>query len=318
MAPVCDFQITAGWHPFSYVGVDFFGPFVIKNGRKLEKRYGCLFSCLQIRAIHIECTSSMSSDDFILALNRFIARRGCPLEFYSDNGTNLVGSVNELKHAISKLSQDQLAKGLMVRNIKWNFNPPYASHRGGCWERMIRSIRRIIYVMLDTRTPTESVLTTLFIEAERIINNRPILKISADIDSVTLTPNHLLLMRSTDTSVVPSHIDTLYRRQWNQVNQLADQFWRRWMQEYVPLLRRQQKWIKGNFNLSEGDVVIVSQPSTPRNLWPLGVVVEAIHSPDGAVRTVRLKTKYGDIVRDVRKLCLLEAAATSQPLEDDP
>ena len=118
MAPVCDFQITAGWHPFSYVGVEFFGPFVIKAGRKLEKRYGCLFSCLQIRAIHIECTSSMSSDDFILALNRFIARRGCLLEFYSDNGTNLVGSVNELKHVISKLSQDKLTKELIVRNIK--------------------------------------------------------------------------------------------------------------------------------------------------------------------------------------------------------
>jgi len=59
-----------------------------------------------VRAIHIEVASSLSADDFILALTRFVARRGCPLEFYSDNGTNLVGSVNELKAALKEIPQD--------------------------------------------------------------------------------------------------------------------------------------------------------------------------------------------------------------------
>jgi len=63
---------------FSKVGVDYFGPFMVKVGRQLHKRYGCVFTCFLTRAIHIEITSSLDTDSFINALFRFIARRGSP------------------------------------------------------------------------------------------------------------------------------------------------------------------------------------------------------------------------------------------------
>ena len=43
-------------HPFVKVGTDFFGPFVVKRARSELKRYGCVFTCLVTRAIHIEVT----------------------------------------------------------------------------------------------------------------------------------------------------------------------------------------------------------------------------------------------------------------------
>ena len=77
--------------PFTAVGLDYFGPFFVCRGRSLVKRYGVIFTCLCIRAVHIEIAYSLETDSFIMALRRFIARRGQVQEIRSDNGTNLTG-----------------------------------------------------------------------------------------------------------------------------------------------------------------------------------------------------------------------------------
>ncbi|GBP48179.1 hypothetical protein EVAR_27565_1 [Eumeta japonica] len=82
--------------PFTCTGVDYFGPMSVTIGRRHEKRYGALFTCLTTCAVHIELAESLSSDSMILALRRFIARRGTPRVMYSDNGTNFVGANKEL------------------------------------------------------------------------------------------------------------------------------------------------------------------------------------------------------------------------------
>ncbi|KAK3724031.1 hypothetical protein QZH41_007681 [Actinostola sp. cb2023] len=62
--------------PFTYSGVDCFGPWLIKEGRREVKRYGVLFTCMASRAIHIEVANSMETDSFINAYRRFVGRRG--------------------------------------------------------------------------------------------------------------------------------------------------------------------------------------------------------------------------------------------------
>ena len=116
---------------FSHVGIDYFGPLLVKQGRSQVKRYGCLFTCLTMRAIHIEIAHGLDNNSFLNALRRFISRRSNPTHLYSDNGTNFVGAERVLRDSIQDLDQRKVNEFLSLRNINWHFNPPNASHMGG-------------------------------------------------------------------------------------------------------------------------------------------------------------------------------------------
>ncbi len=77
---------------FTYCGMDCFGPFYIKEGRKELKRYGLLFTCLCSRAVHIELLDDLSTDAFLNSLRAFIALCGNVCQLQSDQGTNFVGA----------------------------------------------------------------------------------------------------------------------------------------------------------------------------------------------------------------------------------
>ena len=94
--------------PFTFVGVDYFGPMNVKFRRGSTKRYGCIFTCLVTRAVHIEVAHSMDSDAFLMALHRFIARRGKPQKVFSDNGTNFVAAYKELADEIKTVNSKKL------------------------------------------------------------------------------------------------------------------------------------------------------------------------------------------------------------------
>ena len=66
----------SGEPPFTHVGVDYFGPLYVRQGRSNVKRYGCLFTCLAVPAVHIEVVHSLDTDGFINALRRFVSLRG--------------------------------------------------------------------------------------------------------------------------------------------------------------------------------------------------------------------------------------------------
>lgn len=75
--------------PFTYTGVDVFGPWSVvtrrtRGGQASSKRLGVIFTCLRVRAIHIEVVEKLSPSSFINALRRFIAVRGHVREFRSD------------------------------------------------------------------------------------------------------------------------------------------------------------------------------------------------------------------------------------------
>ena len=102
MAELPKKRVTPGGPPFTYVGVDYFDPLEVKQARSHVKRYGCLFTCLTMRALHIEILHSLCADSTINIIRRFISVQGSPKEIRSDNGTNFARADKELRNAVEQ------------------------------------------------------------------------------------------------------------------------------------------------------------------------------------------------------------------------
>ena len=294
--------------PFTHVGVDCFGPFNTKRGRSVVKRYGCIFTCMCIRAVHLEVLEGLDTDSFINGLRRFIARRGQPVTITSDNGLNFVGASKELMKGLKDINHAKVESVLLQKGITWKHIPPHSSNMGGVWERHIRSVRKILTCLLRDQQLSEETLSTLLCEAESILNNRPITPTSDDVDDFqVLRPSHLLMLRECPkTPPCLSDSKDAYRRRWRQVQHLSQTFWKRWLKQYLPELQRRQKWLKKQPNVSVGDIMLIVEENMPRNLWPLCRVVEVNQGIDGLVRSVKVRTKSSVLTRPISKLVMLE------------
>ena len=233
-----------------------------------------------------------------------------------DNGRNLLGSSREMKTEIEAWNESKIRDEFTNEGIIWKFNPPHGSHFGGVYERMIRSVRKVLYGLMHNQAGRldDEALTTLFCEVEAILNARPITRSSADPnDMQVLTPNHLLTLRAPETCPpgLFSKDDNYARRKWRQVQYLADIFWRRWVAEYIPMLQERQKWHVRRRNLCVGDVVLMIDDAG-RNCWSLARVTGVESDSHGLVRVVKVRTATTELRRPVDKLCVLLEAEISE------
>ncbi len=237
------------------------------------KRYGELFTCLTVRAVHIEVANSLDTSSCINAIRRFICRRRQVSTIRSDNGTNFIGTERELKEAFQDINQSKIGEVLVQKGIKWIFNTPTASHQGGIWERQICTVRKVLNSVLNQQALDKEGLYTILCEVEAIMNDRPITKSSNDPNDLEpVSQNHLLLMKK--LPIMPPGVfvkeDCYSRRRWRHIQYMADLFWSRWTREYLPLLQERQKWQKLKINFVPGDIVLILDNSAPRNSWIIG------------------------------------------------
>ena len=285
--------------PFTYSGMDCFGPFYVKDGRKELKRYGVLFTCMCSRAIHIEMLDDLTSDAFLNALRCFIALRGNVSQLQSDQGTNFVGARNEFKELMKEIEQER------VKELGCSFvmNPPASSHMGGVWERQIRTVRSVLTSILDqsARRLDSSSLRTFLYEVMAIVNSRPLTTEHLNDPSgpEPLTPNHILTMKSSIIEPPPGEFvreDLYLQKRWKRVQFLSNEFWDRWRKEYLLSLQQRSKWNKDRRNAKVNDIVLLQDDATSRNQWKMAKVTEVFPGVDGKVR--KLKLLLSDTTRD--------------------
>ena len=189
---------------------------------------------------------------------------------------------------------------------------------GGIWERLVRSIKRILQALLPAQTITDEVFTMLLAEVEGIINSRPLTPVTIDPQSEEpLTPNHFILLRG-NVNLPPGLFekgDCYTKKCWAQCQYMANQFWRSWLNEFVSNLSVRQKWFKGKPNIKKNDLVLLVDNLQQRSEWLLGRVVDVFPDRKGRVRVVTVKTKHGYFKRTISKLCIIsdQKESNSQP-----
>ncbi|XP_062714115.1 uncharacterized protein LOC134290905 [Aedes albopictus] len=258
MAPLPQERLAISVRPFSYVGVDYFGPLLVKQGRTNVKRWIALFTCLNVRAVHLEVAYNLSAASFVSCIRRFVCRRGAPVEFFSDNATNFRGVDRSLREQIN----EGVTATFISANTKWTFIPPSAPHMGGAWERRVRSVKAAIGDAYTEGKLNDKGLHTVIVEAEGIINTRPLTYLPLDsAESEALTPNHFLLGSSNGIKQPSVDIESQQgtsRDSWNHIQRNLNRFWQRWLKEYLPAIRKQSKWFEESRSVRAGDLVLIA------------------------------------------------------------
>ncbi len=300
--------------PWTVTGLDPFGPYDVQVGlrsRRYEKRWGLLFTCAASRAVHLEPLWSMDQESFLMAMVRFQSRRAFPKLCRSDNGSNITAGDKALNAALRDFHKNEhVQKELASLGIKWLYNSPAAPNQGGFWERLVGVVKRIFEaIMPHNCTLNDEKFNTLLIEVEDIINNRPLTpNPESPLESPPLTPNDLIKIGSSLKH--PAGIfkpGDMYVSRWRHVMYLAQEWWVKWRDQYLPMLYKQSKWHKESSNLKVGEMVLLlGEPGTHRHNYPIGRVIEVYPGEDGVVRNVKIKCRERVLKRPTNKLCRFE------------
>lgn len=208
--------------PFTYVGVDVFGPWNVTSRRTRSnsaenKRWAVMFTCLCTRAVHIEVVECMSTSSFINTLRRFLAARGPVKHHWSDQDTNFIGACKELQ---INSDDPEIKDFLQDQSCTWTFNAPHSSHMGGVWKRMIGLVKNILDGLLlrnSNSRLTHEVLVTLMAGVMAIMNARPLVPVSTDPEAPEILSLAMILNQKTIPVLSPPgdfELKDLYKAQW--------------------------------------------------------------------------------------------------------
>lgn len=305
-------RVNKSCRPFVSVGVDFAGHFNMKSSKlrnaKILKVYLCIFVCFTTKAVHLEVVSDLTTEAFLAALKRFVARRGLPKEIWSDSGTNFKGAHNLLNQFKEVLTGCPILSNYLSDHfIEWKFSPPLSPHFNGLAESAVKSSKSHLKRVIGDRNLTFEEYVTIFTQIESILNSRPLCPISDDPTELNaLTPGHFIIGTPL-VSIPEPPIDekmTLKSR-WHLTQFMVNNIWKRWSQEYLHTLQQRGKWQFSKDNISVGDLVIIKEDNLPPLQWCLGRVTKVFPGPDSVVRVVELKTNTGVYKRSTAKLCPL-------------
>ena len=272
--------------PMEAIGVDCLGPFHVRfGGRGTTKRWVLLATDMVTRAVCLTALTDMTSDSFKNALVRIHSQYPVLKEVFSDCGTNFVAGAKELKEAFEQWQKSQTPESILSLGIEFHFGAPVCPSAGGVWERLVRSCKKHIKVLLGENEVTDTVFSTILCEVSGIMNRRPITYATNDIDDPqALSPMNLLFpytaLSSTCSALPPTPLTgDEARKMWHTMRRVVDDFWNRFSSEYITTLRKRSKWLNSEKVPFVGQLILMMDSQLPRELWPLAIV-EKILSED--------------------------------------
>lgn len=290
--------------PFERVGVDYTGHLNVRLGGKFVKMYLLIFTCLSIRAVHIELLPDMQTSSFLAAFTRFVNRYNLPKQIYSDNAPSFSQGARLLNDAFS---DDHVSRYLSRNNIRHIKIPLYSAWFGSAWERLIRVVKSCIFKTIGRNNLEYFSLLTLLTDVQNAVNSRPLIhNDTSDTTFEMLTPNSFLKLGSSSNLnfeslaggglLQPSASDliaTLLARE-NLLSNFKDM----WYEEYLISLREidrntyQPEWEN---KVKVGELVLISSAVKPRCFWSMGKITKLFFGNDNKVRTVEILRPDGSM-----------------------
>ncbi|XP_065197781.1 uncharacterized protein LOC135829305 [Sycon ciliatum] len=298
--------------PFTHVGVDYFGPMTVREHGLIHKVWVCLFTCMVTRAIHLELVADMTTEQFLMALRRFVARRGVPRKIFSDNAQQFLLSKSTLQLAWEAIVKDDHTLNYAASHgIEWICIVQLSPWMGGFYERLIGIVKKALRKSIGRLVLGTTELSTILVEVEAVVNSRPLVYVSDEIYTV-LTPAHFLSL-SAEISLPQGHVEEdpdfaptmssaeLLLSTWKKGQKRLNEFWNCWRSEYLTSLReRQQSQLKqvahSTVKPRIGHVCLIKDDA-PRGMWKLGIISELHASRDGETRSATVRTPNNKLLR---------------------
>ena len=309
--------------PFLHTGVDFTGHLFVKNEKDENvKMYILIFTCLNVRAIHIELLPDMTTHSFVLAFLRFVNLYGVPAFLYSDNARSFVTGAKVLQQT---LVCDEYKSYFQNYDIKHIRIPVYSAWVGASWERLIRTLKTCLYKTIGRARLSYFELLTVLSDVQAAINSRPLTYRSSENDLEVITPSSFLRFHSNPHLIFRDNDEGFLWESDAPSQQLLEQslayrdevfahFKEQWYKNYLLSLRersRDMHQYNWQNRVKAGEVVLIKTPNKSRPYWSLGRVVELIIGHDDIVRSVKVKRSDGVIVHhSINHLYPLELSLT--------
>ena len=318
--------------PYHDTAIDYTGHVFVKGeDGEMTKMYIVLYTCLAIRSVHFEVVPDLTVKSFIQSFSRFCSTYHVPHSIYTDNASYFVASQKVMENFF--LSND-FKEHLESLNIVHKTIPAYASWVGGVYERQVKTMKKCLQKTVGRARLTYFELITHLAAIQDVVNGRPITYVNSELEDVEpLTPNKILKLHTNPRLRLVhdcDHGDPLwtqtpssYHEDLNQTlmkqEELLESYVNMWYSQYLLGLREtsrdvfQADWVD---RISVGDIVLIDTRDRPRVHWQMGRVIQLIHSNDGHVRQVVLKTGNGEGRYSTRLLYPLEIQSTHSGTSD--
>ena len=313
MAPLPADRIKRAY-PFEVCGVDFTGPIYVSSGEKVEKSYIVLYTCANIRAVHLELVADQSTEAFLRSFRRMISRRGMISTFYSDNSKTFESANREMQRYAKIMNGRKFKDFITDHKIEWKVIVDYAPWWGGFYERMMKTIKTPLKKILGRSVYSADEIYTILTEVEAMVNSRPLTYVSDEPSEMKyLTPASFLIGReliNIPVEPVKSKDKSLRKKELNKLaimqKRTLNLIWKTFREEYTRNLGTVPTKIADSECISPGELVMVAEHCIPRAKWKVGVVDRCKAGPDKRVRTVWVRTAAGVYSRPVQHISRLE------------
>ena len=289
-------RINPSQIPFRNLYIDYIGPYLVKLNGENKKVYLLCFTCMFSRAINLKLSLDLSVTEFLRSFQMHCFEFGLPSHVVSDLGTQLVAGSNIITDFLKDNESQKYFEENGVESITFEQYYKGRSELGSLVESCVKLIKRLIYGAIRNNVLNYRDFEFLIAQTIHLVNKRPVAfkeslrDCSGDEFPCAITPENLL--RGYDLislNVVPDlqpnvdgdsdwNVPDNIRNNFESLKRVRSSLIELYHKDFLVRLIEQAVSVKDRYkpvfhkSLNIGDIVILKEPNTKMNHYPMGLV----------------------------------------------